>query len=377
VTLVCYIDQKEIIMNRTTRILNIDGFDFFAFLLPGLVVLFAAIAALILGFDKSIEDIHGIVLSSSITAYITVLLLIVVIGYIAGHFSGALSVMILDRNFVQKIVKYPYEKLLFSDSYNIHNPKSCIHRIQLSLVSLSILFFCLRWLDDFFIFAGLCTLSILVLLTLIKIIDSTAISFRLWSAYSDEYPSISKYTAIAYKALSIPSYAIENLIRKSWGLDKSFPPEITAFFIQLFTEKFNITPEKKLKTDVYWLPFFYVMENSESARCYLQKLIQNFAFLRNLSAALMIAAILISIPEPTNIFHIDVYIIALVLISMSLFMSIRYYYFYYNIFSKAVFRLFICIASEKENIPDPERNQVEIYRCKYTYNESPQQDDST
>ena len=329
----------------------LDGSDFYTFFVPGAVLFLFICIAFIQDIDPTFAQFSTKLGAMSAQEYIIYAFAGTFMAYLLGHIAGALSVLLIDRIYIQKVVRYPYVKLLFPEEIpesfkkRDDNIKGNFYRVILSMFLLFIILFCTRNL----ISNWPCMIVLFCIL---------AIIVHRWVALpstnnKDTFPQDYKK---AYYNLSIPMYGLENLIRRSWGFDKSLNLESVNKYKNQFYARFGMHPRKELETDNYWLPYLYIMEyGSAASKAYLKKMISTFCFLRNMSASLMISAVILSITKDNvEILGMNNSLFALLLILASLTLSIRFYYFYYNYFSKSVFRLFIILEAMEDSIPTPE-----------------------
>ena len=119
-------------------------------------------------------------------------------------------------------------------------------------------------------------------------------------------------------------------------------------FIEIFNRRFKTEAAESYGPELFWLTFLYVMEGSSYLRAIIYKWLILSGLHKNMSLALLISSVLVTDPligVPTEIFAIYV---SLILFSISILLSIRYYLVYTEYFSKMVFHAFIVMEHLEE-----------------------------
>ncbi len=336
---------------------QIDMYDVFGYLVPGFLVVSSI--ALSVGYWHSIDlkQIFYLIKDLRAGQFVSLLILGLVFSYIVGHVVATISEIVYDRIFVEKIFGYPYESLFRKKDTKkrIFLIKKNFYRSILSIIyfcSLVIIFNPVIDIPKEEIYSTVFVLSFaFVFLLLLKWIEN-------WVERKEKYgfkilkenTAISRLLSImmwlfscVFFLLSIPFQLLESIIRNFLGLDRQFPEKVIDKFKERFYDSMGLEFSFKLGTDIYWMTYWYVTEHSPYIRDRLYKFLSLYGLARNSSVALYLSAIIMSIPSYFGETGIHSIILCAFFLFLSFVMSIRYYYLYYNYYSKSLYRSLLAL----------------------------------
>ncbi len=332
---------------------QVDMYDVFGYLMPGFVVFSASILSIGYWHNINVKQIFDLIKGLQPGQFISLSILGLAFSYIAGHVVATISEAIFDRIFVEKIFGYPFETLFHDKSSRerMHSIKKNFYRVLLTLlyvISFLVIFhplFGANIVGNAIYFLSLALGGIIIL----KWIEN-------WSEKKkiDEFPSsvhfllrLSKKTfSLLLLILSAPFQVAETLIRNFLGLDRKFSPELIEEFKKQFEACTGLKYSLALGSDIYWLTYWHVTDRSPYMRDRLYKFLSLYGLTRNSSIALFISAIIVAIPSYYKETGIHSIVLNLSFLSLSFVMSVRYYYLYYNYYSKSLYRSFVVINEE-------------------------------
>ncbi len=327
-----------------------DLYDIFGYIVPGLIFLVFSITIMSV-FDgdfplksQIFSKLHEISyeelkeLKDNVPWWVEVTLLISTISiiYIIGHIIASLSSLLIDKYLVKKIAGYPSQKLFnipFNLDFSIGFYKFMFLIINLYLVRL--MFFSNPSRTEK-ILGG-------VVLTII-IIGKLSLSTKKIQNNSKLQTRLDKFGLI----LSWPFNFIIHFIEKSFSLNESFNDEFIGNYKTRFKELFKLELETA-NTNIYWLSYCYVVEKNDHMKDIIRHFLRLYGFTRNLSTSfflLFLMILSIKLHGSVHVYRLNV--AASLSLLCSLILIIRYYYLYYNYYSKFIFRAFLYLSNNNK-----------------------------
>lgn len=311
-------------------------------------------------------------------------------AYLAGHIVATFSSIILDKMVSERIQGLPYRRLFRKLRFKgIERHERDLYRTIFGCILVMLLLVSVRCKFDFvawFIF------SLIIIFIIIKASFSFCVRDDIRNPYRYKDPSSPKYkyyqyadSAIRFRPSSIldffhvkwpqaikkckclkklflrldswmkigslirgfgfPYIIIEKALLPLLRMCKPFSDGIQDLFLRKFEDIFDINPEKA-KTDVYWLTYAFVCEKSPLYTKLIHKWLSLYAFARNVAVSFLllfiygVVARLKHGPQGAN-YAWWCSITAVLAVHF----GVRYYYLYYNYYSKFIFRAFLTLTS--------------------------------
>jgi hypothetical protein len=331
-------------MEKETKISNpFDLYDIFGYIIPGLIFIFFA-TIILQSFAEELpiksellNKLHANftldylkILKDSMPWWLetTILIALIAFVYIAGHIIASISSLLIDKYLIKKMSGYPSEKLFGITHRALYNRG--FYKLLFMLINLYLLrlmFFCKPNLYFEIIPVTIFFLSIIG----IKIKQS---DIRINQEKEDP-----KFDKIG-KIMSYPFNIVVHFIERMFGLNEKFNQEFIDEFKYRFEKKYSITVEKS-GTNLYWFSYCYVVDKNEHMRDVIRHFLRMYGFTRNLSTSfflLFLLALSIKVSGTVHIHRLSIFAYSFLIISILL--MIRYYYLYFNYYSKFIFRAF-------------------------------------
>lgn len=330
-----------------------DAYDIFGYLIPGATTLVGVyVHGRMFGvdvvFDKTKEvfpDLGGLAWHESLIW----ILLFTMLAYITGHLVASISSLVMDKWVVERIYGFPYQRLFknYIGVSSYERQKRCFYKGMMGLMLGFLIYLAVRSFDRISLYV-LIGLGVVVLIKVgFTVLNQRDI--RTPYAHRGEESRQYRFAAWCWKYVIrwwlMPLAYVFDLVCYSllsfWRLQKPFYPEVQAKFVEKFEEKFGVNPEEA-GTDVFWLTYCYLCQNKPACTRLIQHWLNLYGFGRNLAVAFFLLFIYGVIMK--NFYTGDPYDYLtwclLTGIGAVLF-GLRYYYIYYNYFSKFVFRAFV------------------------------------
>jgi len=323
---------------------HIDLYDLFGYFIPGILLIFNFLFVRILvmnGFSYQscnttfLKVLHFLTMMNDAEWWVELLLFIICIAiiYLIGHIISSLSNLLVDKFLIKKISRYPYVKLFRLDKMNKEFSKG-FYKLYFAIINI---LFVLMIFIHIPLFLLVPFIIILVGGTIIKAIISALLASKKISE-----KSIVKLNYFGRLSAYIFDF-FSNHIEHNFGLSDKFDDEFISSFMQKFKKKFhNINVNS---TNLYWLSYCYVLNSDSQLRNLVIHFLRLYGFIRNLSATFFMSSIYFFYLSKTCSFHVkELQITSFLFYSVFVFLLIRFYYLYYNYFSKSVFRSFYVIT---------------------------------
>lgn len=121
-------------------------------------------------------------------------------------------------------------------------------------------------------------------------------------------------------------------------MQKPFTREFQDLFVKKFVETFKMSPSG-VDTEVHWLTYSYLCQNDPDSMVRIRRWLTQYSFARNVSTAFILLfffnIIMSKIDNPAFLYW------SLATGAGSILFLLRYYYLYYNYYSKYIFRAFM------------------------------------
>lgn len=315
---------RAIIEDRRIRF---DSYDFFGYFLPGIL----ATGASLLGFLGLTEQSFGKFVQQYVAGptqlFIAFGIAFLFCSYIFGHVISSISAIILDKFYVQNVKGYPFDRIIFNIEKK-ENERTRFFRI--------IVFF--------FYIIPLC-FSIETILNYDRYLSSSIfllliISILIYTLYKIRFNFLKKPLFILQISLCFPILFFERQIRNYLNLDRPISKESQDIFKYKFKKCFSMEASENSGSDVFWLSYWKCLENVSSSGAIYNWLLL-YSFLRNMSICMLITISVCTFYSGLY-FNRNVSMIFVICIWLiSVFFATRFYYIYYNYYSKSIARTFI------------------------------------
>lgn len=337
-------------MSTEKRRLNLDSYDFFAYLIPGVVVAAISVVSLTFWHKKSISWLYHHVVRIKDYEYFSLLILFLVGAYLVGHVVATISAILYDRIFVKKIFGYPYVALLSHPTRDIDGLSQNFYRTFVTTLFITLFSFILMGIKHISVRATDVTLISTACLFVILVLGLTSYWLARYGVKSKQrvFFSVAKgYQTLLSNILWIlsrPFRVVEILLCHLMGLNTKVPEPIRKRFQSEFKKRFKLTPSEEISSEIHWLTYWYVCEKSSNLRERLHKFLSLYGFTRNIAGAFIVSAFLVSLPASLRGSAEHLAFVAIILFFTGIMISIRYYYLYSNYHSRSVYRGLLALA---------------------------------
>lgn len=320
--------------------LPFDGYDFFGYMLPGFVFLSLLAVCLPYYLGDDFWQYYTLITQLRTDLYLTSVVFFLITAYVLGHVVASVSAILYDRIIVQKIFGYPYNRIIFPGEWSENYRKTCFYRVQVSLLYLALAFYIARgfFYREFDVGVWKWIGAAFLVLTLLRWIEDG------WghSGYcAPAYKGVSAaFTKVLYVG-ALPFRLVESLFRHLFGLDTPISEAGRERFLTAFKTTFKTSEPRTFDNDVYWLTYIYCCRRSPLAAQMMYRWLVLYGLMRNLAGAFLMSSLAFAIVHRYSPGNAYVSIGAWLCLILSVIACVRYYYLYYNYFSKFVFRCFI------------------------------------
>lgn len=268
-----------------------------------------------------------------------------------------------------KIFGYPYRILIFDDHSHQKDSIANFYRSIVFLFYIGIgAYISRRLFGHDAVIVSLIIGAIFIILTLLHVIersikpevgDVASIRNKIHKTLDFILKWVTLFFAFFYKGG-------ESSIKTIMDLDRPLTKQVRQLIIKQVNEIYGIDVESKkedpIGTEIYWLIYFRSIETLPIMRAYTYKWFILSGLHRNVGGALIMAAIFVSLPAISEENSVFFSYISLCLFASSMIMSVRYYFIYYNYFSKSVFRSFVAnhvsLQKPDETGPSVEKQHI-------------------
>lgn len=325
--------NKEVIQK-----LPVDGYDFFGYLIPGMITLGAASIGIVYYYDYDLFWLYSKIGNTNFNQYLSCFLIFVVSSYASGHLIASISSIIFDRILVEKIFDYPYKTILFESKSDRPPKHANFYRSLLFVGSIAIILLALRPLQ----------ILNVELYRLVGCFWLTLVAARWLQNIKGLPPALNlpalKIPESLFYASSRPFVLLESGVRHFMRTDRPLAAGAQQAFLRRFETVFGVKAERHLGTELYWMTNLFLMFRVPHARSMLYRWLVLYSLMRNLAGAFLLCAMIFAIaknsaPSPSTFAVASVSSFLLCALC-----SIRFYYLYYNYYSKGIFRAFLAFA---------------------------------
>ena len=274
-------------MERVGKNIKVDAYDFFGYLLPGLLLAAVVLVSHVIAFNSdglrrviifSLEKIE----SFGVSHYITLILLLVCVSYVFGHFVSSLSSFLFEKFMVNKILGYPYESLIL-DEPPIKSHESLGYKLVVIFFYCSVLLFVWSPKSLYFDIFGTCVQFMYPCLYLFGFGILVSIVFNFFATKGYKF---------AIRISSCIDLIIVFVVKFIGS--KSLPVETIKEFKSKYKRIFNIDIEKSLDSDVFWSTYWYVTSKNAYFRAKIDKWMVLYSFMRNLACSCLLSSLILT-----------------------------------------------------------------------------------
>ncbi len=343
-----------------------NAYDAFGYFIPGGVLLiglcvlsWAKVSEEILNLNQYflISDMHNTNWQFFISAIPIILLLV----YVLGHFVASVSAILIDKLIVERTLGYPVYRLFgkildYEECPVLRYAHRCqqFYKSLLMLFVITVAFASIHANNVYSIFFGVTFIVVLVLKLFFSMFclkdwhDPTSIRnnrsrqmrmanciwtkcrLLLWPFYGFLFP------LVVYTVLSL-------LFR----MCKPFETVFQESFAKKFNETFDLNI-KEAGTNIYWLTYSYLHQNDKNNVPLIRHWLNLYSFARNLSASFFLLFIygiyLLKFSEYSEKTVVAKWCLCFGIGAVVFWL--RYYYLYYNYYSKYLFRAFLSLKEK-------------------------------
>lgn len=339
--------------------LKFNLYDIFWYIAPGCSLVIAFYLYHRLFSIELFNDIENLFFSSAmgwqqIVGYGTIILFAM---FVLGHLLAALSMSIFDKVVVERAIGYPFLRLfnsIYTDKISSvwYAKKSHkFYQTMILLASLIILSFVQEWRIIRWLF-----ISLFALLFFLKGLFNYFALEDFWDS-SSVRPEGQRHKANRIDVfcgwLMKPFTFIWRLmVCGTLGILFRMPKPFEKQFQENFSKSYYNTfkmPVQEVNTNTFWLPYWHLCQNDQNSFQVIQYLQRLYSFLQNLSMVLLILFIYsifdnrVFSPEIEKIHRLWCVVAGVAFIMIFL----RYYYVYYNLYSRSVYRAFVGSTLDK------------------------------
>jgi hypothetical protein len=312
------------------KTIKVDAYDFFGYLIPGLILLFSVFLAHIGASTKQpfmqyFKDIDFLRAKFETIPSVAAVAVVVVLAYVLGHVVGSVAAFFFEKLVVKNIYGYPYKYLLFCECGKDDDRSTAYKALTVCIYIFIIVF--IVWTRQ-------------VRGILMDWWGVVAVLFA-YCFYVYRY-STSKAKKELSWFLSRVFWVVEWVCGHFVSQHQPFPEKFRSAFFVKFKKEFGFDFDSEIAPEVFWAIYWHVATGNEYVRAKIEKWMILYSFMRNLGCSLLMSAIVISVPQ---IYYAEksvfIQLCALALVGLSSIFMIRYYYLYYNYYSKNTFRAFV------------------------------------
>lgn len=320
-------------------------YDIFGYLVPGVAIITGVyVHVKTFGGYQEIENLIRTLFwnwPSTWFEFATLLVLACVLTYMIGHLVASVGALIIDRMLVERLNGYPFEKL-FDKVLFVDQKQQKMRRMAQAE-------HCLMLTSG--ILLSICSISVWWVYGLLLIAATILVLGALYSAFVDH--GMPKAAIWLYRIVSPvvwPAsrsvHCVLRLLVYVFQMHRSFPERFQHEFVKTYQRIFGFPPDK-METQVFWLPYAFVVEHSPLSQRLIQNWLHQYSFARNLSTAFLLlftyGALCMRIWGAGSGGYLAW---AIIIGGATLAFGVRYYYLYYNYFSKYVFRSFVALYAQ-------------------------------
>lgn len=343
-----------------------SSYDFFGYLMPGLIFLMTLCAWLIYANyiplpDNFIQTFKGAALGDSII----VLFIVFSVSYFLGHLIGAISHLLYDRIIIRNIIGYPFQRLLKTSHEPDDATRSSYIKVMVALFIILItpgfvelfvyvkenFFFSIEKLYKQERLFPLIIESIVGILVLCYLIHFVICKIREMNRDDFSSGQKQKKNAKISLALVVKNYVLKP-IRKMTATNTLLEDEIIEAFKNQMSQQHHLNVDTN-SSDVFWLASIDLQKNKDVDRR-LMNWLNLYGCLRNYSCSFFLLAVIIVsshwykilwLHEVTDLRGSRILLVSLVISGI---LFLRYWIIYYSYYSKYIIRAYACTMHGNE-----------------------------
>lgn len=347
------------------KIFTFDAYDTLGYLVPGLTTIIGIyLHCGFFGIKGPINELKAILPQWIVEGdfkwheSLIAITIILYVGYMIGHLVATLSSIIMDKLVVERIFGYPFERLfkgfLEPRPKDIEKNKRKFYRVALALFLAELI-----WIAAIGPYnrVSLCLVIAIAIFLLLKLGYTYLNQKDVRDSYdlrdvNDKQRKIAEWCwkylvkwwllKFSYVIFNSWAYFLLSLLR----MRKPFNEEFRRKFVIKFEQVFDLKA-KDVGTDVYWLTYSYLCQRRPACTKLLHKWLSQYGFARNLAISFFL--LFVYGITMNAIYHPEGPYLAWCIVTgvTAVLFGLRYFYLYYNYYSKFVFRAFM---SETINI---------------------------
>ena len=309
-------------MDNDKQNIKVDTYDFFGYLIPGFI-LFMALVILHLPVINFQVSNFTCIINAKIETYqfIVIVFIVLVMSYIFGHVVASIASFIFEKLIIKNLLKYPYSVQLEIPQNQSQHTNNCFFKIALLLSITSMFIVCIfpsKLLSHF--------TTLLISLFVLSILCKTNAIHKIIQFI---FTPVDKLVLDVLKR-PLPLSTIDRLRNK-------------------FQSDYSIQPTQELGSEIFWAIYWKVVQNDIYIKGKIDKWLVLYSFMRNLGCALLMAAIVLVLRQYIWGESLILKVHSCVMVSFSIILTIRYYYLYYNYYSKSIFRIYAYLDIPAQN----------------------------
>lgn len=328
-----------------------SSYDFFGYLMPGLIFSLSLFAWLIYAKyivldDKCIDAFKSLSMGNSVI----ILFVVMTVSYFAGHLIGAISHLLYDRIIIRNIIGYPFQRLLKTS----HTPDDKTRSSYIQVMLLLSLFLIIpgfvellikvwesvQFAPEFYLRKDMaCPIIEKILFAVILCWGMILFANRISEMNKKNIPNKNSFISFVKNYILKP-------IRKLTATDSLLEKEIITSFKNQMFENHHLDVNTN-SSDIFWLASIDLQKNKKiDSR--LMNWLNLYGCLRNYSCAFFLLAFIIVCSHWYKILWLHQVtdlrgsriLLASLIISGVLFL--RYWIIYYSYYSKYIIRAYVC-----------------------------------
>lgn len=339
-------------MQKEKQIVKIDSYDFFGYLIPGLMIFLSGFLAAqqvtdLCAPEAAIRIIQKTLAEAGTAIFSSVVALTVLGSYLAGHLSSSISSFFFDKLLVRNVLGYPFRSLLFNEGMEM-NYRGFVYMSYISFTLLLLFAYVFGLNVVLYSITIDYTLMAKILLALVLL---QAINGQVYRRAPEHVSrSTTRFLAHIYRLCSSPFLLAEYVATRFLGLTKTFPNSVNKRIQDRYLAVFGDELKAELASEAYWAIYWYVTTSNQYLRSKIDKWLVLYGFMRNSSCAVLLSSVIIALPVRSwGIVSPLEALAAEALFVVGLIYSFRYYYLYFGYYSKTIFRVFAFLDLENND----------------------------
>lgn len=339
--------------------LPFDFYDFFGYLFPG--TFFTATSLVLYELSQSNQFSYYdwlrefVTQSSDVTFFSGLLLLffLAIVLYLIGHVIATVSSVVMEKYLLKGMFGYPYNYYVKAET--THNALSkSFYRWSFVIGHFALISCCLAFYNDWPKWPSIVLVFSLLLLVLLRF----SLVYLRHFGLSSKSSRLMKYRETFRKWLDSWMVKFTNCsivwptstILGPTGILDSFSESFIDTFSAKFERDFGCS-YKESGTNVFWLPYAYVLRNLPAASASISNFLHMYSFNRNMAMSCYLLVIFELLvlwngfrPHVQN--KEPLFIILMLLLVAGITLSVRYFYIFSSYYTKFLFRVYVSLPSD-------------------------------